>query len=236
MAHCGDFVQPRQWFLGEFREFSMATAIVRTYTDDGFVVASDGLVRLSDNGKILDEAGQKIFSFGTAKSLAFSFTGSIQLGSEHEVGGAFDFIEAFSTAVQARSTTRGRTLADYAQRISRAVHDSLKKAQLAKNILFTSEPSEARAEGGFTIATALIDGYFSDSASRVEIHFLHDDQQLAYPEVFPIQITTQPSVHGSPEVARLFQTDPRFAKYRTQRIEPWHSSPTLHEGPTQPAG
>lgn len=206
----------------------MSTAIVRAYTEDGFVVASDGLVRGSDDGKILHFAKQKIFSFGGARSLAFSFTGSIELGTRHRAGVVFDFIAAVSAAVQSRSATRHRTLTGYAQRISRIVHDSLKTAQLADNIPFTSDPSETHAGmAGFTIATVLIDGYLLGTPSRAEIRFSHNDQQLADPEVFSTPITTQLLIYGSPEVSRLFPSDPRFEQYRTRREEPWHTSPLL---------
>jgi len=55
----------------------MSTAIVRTYTSDGFVIAADGRVRGAEDGCVISDTVQKIFPIGgsTPYFLAYSISG-----------------------------------------------------------------------------------------------------------------------------------------------------------------
>src|SRR5580704_5844625 len=113
------------------------TAIARSYTPDGFVVAADGLALASDTGKMLTEDSQKIFCFGAAPHLSFSFAGSVRLGL------SFDLITTVGSVVGALSLDQYNGLRECAQDISYVVHRVLSERQRAGEIRFTQASNEA---------------------------------------------------------------------------------------------
>jgi len=149
----------------------MATAIFRGYTKDDFVVASDGRMRNSETGEIWDNT-QKVFRFGPSKSLAYSFTGQIELTpvqDNHKV--VLDFISQVRETVESIAPGGLRTLAKYAERFSELVCDALKRAQRTHEIRLPEDPSLVPGERGCTIASILIDGYYEGWPSRVNVRF-----------------------------------------------------------------
>jgi len=70
----------------------MSTAIVRTYTPEGFVIAADGRVRNEDGNVVRDQA-QKIFPIGgnNIRYLAYSISGTAGIPSRDATEVAFDF-------------------------------------------------------------------------------------------------------------------------------------------------
>jgi hypothetical protein len=126
----------------------MSTAIVRTYTSDGFVLAADGRSGDSRTG-IISDAEQKIFSFG-GMPLAYSFTGSaVKLGPPGEsTDVVFDFPAEVSRAVQSISSRRHHTLLDYARRIAGPVHRNLWEARQTGRVEYPNLPSRESGESG----------------------------------------------------------------------------------------
>jgi len=197
----------------------MATAIVREYTPDGFVVAADGRARNSQNGSISSESEQKVFCFAKAQHLAFSFTGSVQLGRVGRV--AFDFIQAFELAVDLLPPSRSMNLSAYAELLGSTVQDNLQNVQHRGTIRFTEGQNELEPGGTFKISAVLMDGYFNGDPGRADIHFSHHDQRLRT-NIFKPYLNDQTMVHGSKPVADRFFRDPIFEKYKPMQDKPLH--------------
>src|SRR5690242_9871498 len=98
----GDLVVPTDW-SGIYRDgqFSaepllvsepMSTAIVRIYTQEGFVIAADGRRRRTRDWKIISDHVQKVFPVvEPGRSIAYAMTGTTQIPAENEEI-LFDFI------------------------------------------------------------------------------------------------------------------------------------------------
>jgi hypothetical protein len=59
----------------------MATGIVRAWTQDGFIIAADGLEVNHETKQPYRDDKQKIFQLGSSKA-AYSATGAVGLGCE----------------------------------------------------------------------------------------------------------------------------------------------------------
>lgn len=198
------------------------TAIVRIYTNDGFVIAADGRQRELD-GSVVSEVKQKIFSFGGNRFLGYSFTGHIGLGPADSPDTVFDFIDEFSHAAQVISASRHRTLADYAKRLARNVQNIL--VERCGNAQIPFQESSSDGEESPTLADAMIDGYYSGSPSRVNVRFFRRDGAFAEPEI------TTPDLgaggvwfYGSNLIGNLLlkEKDPRL--WNEQSLRPLETS------------
>jgi hypothetical protein len=194
----------------------MATAIARTYTQDGFAIAADGRMRNGETRQIITDETQKIFPFGPGNSLACSFTGQIELTPpEDSKKVVFDFISQVGETV--KSVARGgcHTLAKFAETFSEPIWRSLERAQLTHSLIFPEDPSVYPGERGCTIATILIDGYYEGQPSRVNIRFYCEHQKLAEPEVSRRDLDEGKFLlYGFPEIGELLSAgDARFVGY-----------------------
>src|ERR1700693_4217851 len=123
MAWFGDLYRGT-WEI--FTERSMATAIVRIYTKDGFIIAADGRVRNAVDLSIKTDHMQKIFEFGEfPPSLALSCTGTCQIGAAVR---AFDLGSAAKTSIQSVSMKRYTTLYAYCGRLAKSIQAQLRVA------------------------------------------------------------------------------------------------------------
>jgi hypothetical protein len=193
------------------------TAIVRIYTNGGFIVAADGRQRELD-GSVVSEVKQKIFSFGGDRFLAYSFTGHIGLGPANSPDTVFDFIEEFGRAAQVISASRYPTLVDYATRLARNVQNIL--AERCENAQIPLQESSIDDEESPTLADAMIDGYHSGSPSRVNVRFFRMDGAFADPEITTPDLRTGGVwFHGSNLIGNLLlkEKDPRLWNARSLR-------------------
>jgi hypothetical protein len=216
MPNFGDPILPDRCVLADYIERDMPTAIVRTYTDDGFVIAADGRVCNSSSGEPTKENMQKVFRLGS-QPLAYSFTGAAMLGraDSHDSDEVlFDFIERFRCACQMVSARRFPTLQKYAERLSSIVYRSLQEALASNNIDLPEDGAEA-SERGHTIVNIQIDGYFAGYPSRAKIRYWHENQNLSEPDVITQELMPMtPELHGIPEIAkRIYRRDPELAHY-----------------------
>src|SRR6266568_644651 len=87
-------------FVGNRIRVPMSTAIVRTYTPDGFVIAADGRARRAEDGKVETEKIQKIFPIGGSSSrfLAYSISGAATIASRDATEVAFNFVAEIKRA------------------------------------------------------------------------------------------------------------------------------------------
>jgi hypothetical protein len=212
MANYGDSAVPRSAFVcGTVIKTSMATAIFRTYTASGFVVAADGRKKERD-GPVVSEHTQKIFDFG---GLAYSFTGNIEMGPDFGPNILFDFTKEFSRFALAISTRRYASLEAYADQISKRVNSQLREALHAGDISLPDRPSRDQREPGYDIATVLIDGFFNREPSSVKVRFYHEKGMVQDP-IIRIQdlVVMRRWTCGLPEVwDMLVNNSPQFSKY-----------------------
>ncbi len=161
-----------RWDTGRIVGVPMATAIVRTYTKDGFAIAADGLVIDATRGVIRD-SDQKIFRFGT-RYLAFSFAGCIQLTPPDSEVVKFDFTHAFREAVRSTLTAPHRNMYEYALALSAKVATALDDAHRAHQLIYPTKPFETdELESGLTIALVFVDGYFNATPRHIRIRFYY---------------------------------------------------------------
>jgi hypothetical protein len=206
---------PREAFLAKLLATRMPTAIIRTYTPSGFVVAADGRSTNSVTKKVTSDKVQKLFRLG---DLMCSFTGGVQLGradSEETEEVLFNFIAELMGAGQATSLRRFHGLQEYAQRISEKVNQKLEQALRRGNISLPSIPSDYPGDYAETILLAFVEGYHNNLPSRVRIRFCHDQGKLLPPHVITEQLKPSiPVIVGIPEIGRLIQEgDPRMRGY-----------------------
>lgn len=203
-------------FVGGVR-VPMSTAIVRTYTSEGFVIAADGRACGGEDGKVETDSVQKIFPIGSSSIgfLAYSISGTVSIASRDATEIAFNFAEEINRATLVLSMRRFSTLADYAKRAYRAVHQKLKDGKLGGRLEYPDAETLDPSEPGSTIARVLIDGYFNGVPSRVKVRFFHECQVLAGLEVLQQELATGlPWAHGSEKVFDLmFGTHRENEKY-----------------------
>jgi hypothetical protein len=171
----------------------VATAIARTFTGKGFVIAADRRSTNTETGEHKDET-QKIHQFGSGP-LAASFFGAGRLGS-------FDFLAEIPGAAQAKSPSRFHTLQDYATAIAGKVQNKLVASMETEQISLPSIPSETAGDDGDTILVMHIDGYYSDRPASVRVRFRHKDQKLLPPDVSELLDLVCLDTNGSANVVR----------------------------------
>lgn len=173
----------------------MPTAIIPTYTGDGFVIAADGMA----DGTTPSLTKRKIFKFGNNRSLAYAFSGRVAIGP-HGPDLWFDFRDAIDVAVQALSVDLYTTLSDYAKHLADHAYRVLIERCTSDLITF-----DDATELGAPLARVFVSGYFKQVASNVIIEFYRENRQFAKPKISddPLVIG-EPRRHGSHVVDALF--------------------------------
>jgi len=223
-------------FLGGVR-VPMSTAIVRTYTAEGFVIAADGRARGTEDGKTKFEKVQKIFPIGSGRNplLVYSISGSPTIPSRDATEVAFNFVEKINAAAQVFSERRANNLFDYAKRVGGAVHQALKDAKMVGLLDYPESETLDPSERGSTIARVLIDGYYKGVPSRMKMRFFHEHQVLARLEVLQQELAAGTQwAQGSEKVFELMfgahgeSTSNTFSAYERRSVElVFHPNETL---------
>jgi hypothetical protein len=209
----------------------MSTAIVRIYTEEGFVIAADGR-QVREDGLPFNDGAQKIFPLCDERgSLAYAICGTTLMTSDDDTNEpVWDLAAEMAHAIKSLSGRKSKNLFGYATRLSRPINRHLKEAKQNGNIAKYPTETDMIDHDGSMIAEALIDGYYNGVPSRVSIKLYHRSQQLAEPEVFRDSIPTGSYViHGSKLISESFRNpaDRRFADYGQLA---WTNSPvTLSE-------
>ena len=223
-------------FLGNRVLVPMSTAIVRTFTEEGFIIAADGRARGAEDGIKKYDDLQKIFAIGNnPRSLAYSISGAASIATCDGTEIAFDFITEINRATEALSMRRYDNLGEYARKAFGSVHLKLKDSKLAGRLdypeLGTFDPSER----GSTIARVFIDGYYRDVPCRVKGRFFHECQVLAGLEVLQQELAMGAQwAQGSTKVFEMMfeghvgHEDNLFSKYMQRSSElTSHANETL---------
>jgi len=196
----------------------MATAIVRAYCSDGFVVAADGRKKEQGvkNPRVIDNV-QKIFPIGD--SVAYSVTGSAELGDigePHLETVLFDFMAQVSENFQVEGLRQNRTLLEFAQQGALKIQKNLMAACENPNIDLVNTPFN-RPAGGKEIVNILLDGYVNGRPERVRVLFWHDGGVLGAPDVESQPLELGCWRYGSKIVAEKLAADRMFfLKYQIE--------------------
>jgi hypothetical protein len=187
----GDPVIPVDWSGiyegGQIRELPlldcvpMSTAIFRTYTREGFVIAADGRRRTADGIRIVSDEVQKIFSIDEpSRSLAYAMAGAVYIPNEKGQA-AFDFATEAKKAAKTLATSGAGDLTRYAEKFSRLVNNSLLSAKNSGRIAqYPTTPAVGLDNGpGGTIVHLFFIGYYAGAPSWTDVRFFHLNQQLA---------------------------------------------------------
>jgi hypothetical protein len=214
----------------------MSTAIVSTYTTEGFVIAADGRMRGADDGTVVNDQIQKIFPIGGSgtRRLAFSLTGSAYIPSCDREEMAFEFLAEIRRATGALSVGRYPNLSDYAHKAFGAVHRRLKEAKLTGRLSYPELQTLDPSERGCSIAIVLLDGYHEGVPSRLKIRFYHEHQVLAGLEIVQQELPPGRAWYSGSETvwdvmfgAHVDTGDPALSHYKQQSASVFHPNETL---------
>jgi hypothetical protein len=196
----------------------MSTAIFRTYTSEGFVIAADGLrLKLGDPNYHKEDV-QKIFPIEDEnKTLAFGLAGCIYTSNDDVA--AFDFSVEADKAAKALTTRRPADLTRYAELFSGIINKSLAAAKREGRIAEypTCSEIEPTREPGSRIAELVFVGYYERRPSWTDVRFWHDNQKLKPAQIYSERMRPgQLKICGSRTVSDLLyaKNDPRFDAFR----------------------
>jgi hypothetical protein len=198
---------------------SMSTAIVRIFTPEGFVIASDGRKTRSEDHVVLSDSEQKIFPApGHGNQIAYGIAGAVHQTAVGSDVVLFDFVAEAEEAARSIASRKCRDLAGYAVRLCRPIHKHLVDGLASGRIPFLTSDSKSRLGGrGNTIATLLFVGFLDGIPYHVRATFFTVEGRVPEPAVETLLIEPgKPNVYGPSEVYHLmFETeDQRLSEYR----------------------
>jgi hypothetical protein len=219
MRITGDDVEFTNRYVDDYISIPMSTAILRTLTEDGFLITADGLER--SEGHTSDTKAQKIFSFPPTR-FSFAFAGIADLPVSK---GIFNFKDAWRDAVAAIPMGRHETMGQYATRIAIDVQRLL----LEQCPLVTLPEHPSKDEPGSTITEVFIDGYRNGYPESADVRFFHINQQVASPRIFFCKLQKDGTfIHGSETITQLLkQKDPLIEQFKTPLQRAIRNSPAL---------
>jgi hypothetical protein len=211
VSYYGDLVRCPSGFFDGVIAKNMATAIVRYYCPNGFLIAADGLVVKSEDKTVLNDHMQKIFPLPN-RSTAFSITGVAGLGLPGEdPEPRFEFLPVVREVAQTVSMKNCRYLSEYAAKVGRKVNQRLRATHQAQSL---DLPTECRDnEIGQTIAEIFFDGYLNEVPSRASARFYHEDGAIAEPHIEGNNLHEGIWYSGPSSLVPLYKSDPRFAEF-----------------------
>jgi hypothetical protein len=164
------------------------SAIVRTFTPEGFVIAADGRAT-NLNLSIQNETEQKIFPINPlCGPCALSICGAVDIASDDRSHIAVDVQTTIRESVKALERRKIKNLLGYAVRLSRDVHTAMKQAVLSGSVADYEGYNCGLPEVGMqghTITSIWLDGDSNNKPSSIAIRLFHENGILAEPEVSP---------------------------------------------------
>src|ERR1700679_3564494 len=184
MYWCG-FVRPDST-VGPV-SFNVATAILRAYTPDGFVIVADGR-RLKSDLIPPFETMQKIFSIGRGgHHIACGFAGLTYIDRNNgEV--LLDLAAEAVRVAEYIDYSKGDTLVSYSVRLARALNRYFRNTQKRHKLPLPLDPEVSMERGGYLAAKVGIEALYVGIPQRVEITLSYDYKQFREPDVanFPV--------------------------------------------------
>jgi hypothetical protein len=181
------------------------TAIVATYTPDGFVIGADGL-RRDTNGKVVTEAARKLYGIRVRDwVLVFAWA-----GKTHLLDQSGNVVFDFATTSQELLHAIGREpISDFPQLLARFC-DVMFVQLLAKFGPRNSGNSNILTPG--EISTALMVGYFKGEPSSGEISVRHNGAGFEKPIVQRLDLRSINIFSGSRAMFNIFRPNGEFKK------------------------
>ena len=208
----------------EYRVRESMTAIVRTLTLEGTVLAADGRNTGALNGAVLNDSTQKIFPVATANgTVAYCVCGTVNVISDDQTRVVVDIADEIRKSTESLTSRRTGSLAGYATRVFRpvckALRDACDRGEISQ---FASQP-KSPYERGETILRVYFHGYRDGFPSSVAVRLYHEDGALAEPELvteplIPMHMVDLP-VRRIGGIVLEGKEQPRLAAYRQPNIE-----------------
>ncbi len=203
------------------------TAIVRTLTREGFVLAADGRNSEAIGGAVISDSVQKLFPIKTLiGSFAYSIAGTINVITDDGTEVAVNLIDEVRKSAESLATQKTKNLVGYAVRLCRPVCRALEDARkLGRFSRYPSYQPSVPSERGNTIMRLCIDGFREGYPSSVAIRLFHENDRLCEPEI--MTETNYVGLHRALAPVRLIgsilweaEGDPRLAAYKGPQILP----------------
>ena len=221
----GDFYDGYPFDYPHWQCVPMGTAIIRTYTPDGFVIAADGRSCTDEDFSVISDTTQKIFRIeDRAGILACSMAGTTGLTAKGSDEIILDLYEEAIKIAGGLATRQSTNLYGYAVHLSKLLNHALESVKSSKALpLYPIGGTQQDSETGQTILRIFLDGYYHGKPSRASIRLSHTDQKLDDARIYkfecPVPVMSM-AAHGSQIIAKsVFDpdtTDERFAAYRVR--------------------
>jgi hypothetical protein len=183
----------------------VATAIVRKYTPEGFVIAADSRVSNYSTRKPIRDDQQKIFEIG--QSLCFCICGYTLFRSDEGEAGdpSFDLNRVVNEVVGGIHSESFRDIREYAELLSRQIWIRLGSACSSGDVEL---PLKGVASGAIHpwLTSIYIDGYLNSVPQSAEIRLRRSEDGLDIPEVHS-GIRQVMAATGSQRIYELLFTD-----------------------------
>ena len=170
----------------------MSTAIVPIYTDEGWVIGSDGLCTPSDGGTP-NEKEQKIFEVKSAHGhhLAYALTGHTSF-TIRATSAAVDLRGLLWQSSREIEPNDSGSANAWARHLCQRAHLALRQAKDADTLEDHFPEDSSDGGKGWLIAKVLVFGFYRDQQTgdhvprRVEVRFFHESQRLGPLDVVPL--------------------------------------------------
>jgi hypothetical protein len=192
------------------------TAIIRTLTFEGYVLAADGRSTGAVDGSIFSDSVQKIFPIKTpVGSFAYTLAGTVHILTDDSREIAIDFVDELRKSADALSERKTKDLMGYAVRLFRPIMRAVRDAHESGRFSMFPSNEPQLLERGNTILRVSIDGLWNGFPSSVTVRIFHENGRLCDPEMSS-SVSGQIVAEGRPQIAwLLWQTDDhRFTSYR----------------------
>jgi hypothetical protein len=205
-AYYGDSL-PQQRFctlFGCYPTQNDMTAIVRVHTQEGFLVAADGLMTHSENPALNVENAQKIIQLdGKSRQLACCCTGISHITEDYSERVILEFLSEVRITAQRLYYRSYKDLKRYAGALAAPINEKILAIKREGKIAeYPTAKIRLEGERSSTIVDLFLDGYFNGIPSHVSIRFHHDNQYLLEPAVSDLPLGMM-MIQGPPVPAIL---------------------------------
>lgn len=173
------------------------SAIIRVFTNEGFVVFADGRSTPVDPSKPVNDETQKIFDVSSDSGpLSMGIVGSTQI--ETADGQCVDVTRLFTDSADILRTANVVDFAEYGERLW----------GLVKHELITHHSGTFDAiKNGDDLFNVFVDGFMNGVAGSVRIHVFAENDGLIQDITLPA-IRRRPTIHGADVLAKsMFEGD-----------------------------
>lgn len=228
----GDCPPPQFWSPCDDARIilDMATAIVRVFTSEGFVVGADGRMRDGSTKAIVSDNEQKIFPVSNPdRALVYAFSGTPLIIDDSTGALVVDMIDSIGKGVARTANTKSHhDITWYVSKLWKEAQDQLIQAKKSADI----GPFQDYPHDPGIICHVFFWGYYRNVPVELDLRFTHENQKILRPLLFPTARFKQGwQIYGSQRVGELLVSrDQRFSANWTNAMDPRKQGLTLAEG------